>query len=189
MPYLRNGFTPASLPSEHMVRRFRVSAGAGESIAQGDAVSKSANTLIRAGSGQDPTNPLFGVVIGVYNSANAPFTFSTTKFIASGTAGYADVCYDPDQEYIVRCETSVGDTNIAQNVTIDQSAPNAVLGRSGQAVAIPASASINDLFKIVAVSPGEPQGSVAGIPVGSPGNGVIVRVNRSVYHAATAGAS
>lgn len=186
MAYLRNGFQPVTMPSESQYGRFRVSAGTGESIAAGDAVVKVANALIRAGAGQDPTTPVFGVVIATYNSAGAPFTFLPNKFVASGTWGYADICTDPNVEYAVRCETSVGDSNIGNNVVINQSAPNGPLGRSGQAVEIPASASINDLFKIVRLYGGEFTNPSGGILTGSAGNGVVVKINRGTFNAATA---
>ena len=191
MPYLRNGFTPVTTPSEANLGLYRVSAGASQSIAAGDAVVKNGTVLTRATAGQDPTDPVFGVVIHVLNSAGGPFTFSQTKLITSGTYGHALVCTDPNQEYVVRCETSVGNGEIGRNVTIDQSAPNAALGRSGQAVNVPASSSINDLFKISRIYEGENllggATFAAGAGAGSTGNGVVVVINRGTFNAATAG--
>lgn len=190
MAYLRNGFTPTTTPDASNLGFFKVSAASTQSIAAGDCVVKNGTVLTRATAGQDPTDPAFGVVIAVYNSAGGPFTFNPTKFIASATYGYATVCTDPNQEYLVRCETSVGNGDIGKNVTIDQSAPNAALGRSGQAVTIPASASINDLFKLVRVYEGEnltgTSTVAAGAGAGAAGCGVIVTINRGTFNAATA---
>jgi len=181
----RIGFTPSRDPSVGFVRNLPAQASSNQVIAKGDAVAYLNGIIVPATAGQDPGLAGYGVVLAVYTTANRPLTFQTTKYIASGGVGRVDVCYDPDQTYYVQCVTSAGPTNMGKNVTIDVSAANATTGISGMSVNIPASASINDLFKVINISPFEELGgkeSGAG-----PNNGVEVKWNRHLLHAATAG--
>ncbi len=181
----RRGFVPARRYNEDFVRNMQAAASTNQGIAVGDAVTIINGVVSPASAGQDPTYAGYGVVLRCYSTANRPFTQQTVKFIASGGVGRVDVLIDPDMSYIVRCETSVGPSNIGKNVVIDTSAVQPSLGISGQALTIPASASQNDLFKIINLSPyGELSGKDTG---GEAGNGVEVKWNRHFLHASTVG--
>tara|TARA_R110000868_G_scaffold234425_1_gene488114 strand:+ start:1156 stop:1716 length:561 start_codon:yes stop_codon:yes gene_type:complete len=182
-----NGLTPSRQPVADWIRNLPAAAntnGAGQTIAKGDAVAYVNGVIVPASAGQDPTHPGFGVVLAVYTTANRPFTFQTNKIIVSGAVGRVDVCFDPNQTYIVRCDTSAGPSNLGKNAVLAVSAANAVTGISGHSVNIPASSSINDLFKIINISPfDELAGKGTG---GGANNGVEVKWNRHLLHAATA---
>lgn len=184
----RNGFTPSRQPQIDWIRNVMVGAGP-VPVAKGDAVVSNAGFIYAATAGQDPTSAGYGVVLAVYTTANRPLTFLTPKFIASGQQGRADVCYDPNQTYFVQCVTSVGISNLGKNLMIDASAANSVTGISGMSVDIPASSSINDLFKLISLAPTEELSGKMGQSsgsVGGPNNGVEVRWNRHFLHAPTA---
>lgn len=187
----RNGFTlvnrGAGGTSEAYIRRFPASCGGNQVIAIGQAVTMVNGIVVVATAGQDPAQSGFGVVLGVYNSSGRPFTQQAAKFIASGANGLVDVCYDPFAEYIVRCETSVGPSNINHNVVLTGFSANASLPNIIQSVDIPASASVADPFRIVRLAELNDLLSQGGNPVGAAGNAVIVRWNQHTYKAGTAG--
>lgn len=189
LSYPRNGFTLIRRnDSEEYVRNYRAQASTNQPIALGDAVSIVNGIVVPASGGQDPGQAGFGVVVGIYTSANRPFTLQNTKIIASGGDGRVDVCYDPFAEYVVRCETSVGPSNLNKNIILVASGANSLTGQSFQSVDIPASASINDLFRIVRIAPlNDIVGQNGFNELGGAGNGVVVRWNRHVYKAGTAG--
>lgn len=182
----RNGFTLVTRNcNEGYVRNYPAAASTNQPIAIGDAVCLLNGVIVPATAGQDPGLAPFGVVIDVFNSANRPFSLQTSKIIASAGTGRVDVCYDPNAEYVVRCETSVGPSNIGKNVILAGLSANAQTGRTYATVDIPASASVNDLFKIIAISPfGELGGKDTG---GGAGNGVVVRFNRHLLKSGTSG--
>jgi hypothetical protein len=182
----RNGFTLVTRnDSEGYVRNYPAAASTNQPIAIGDVVCLLNGVAVPATAGQDPSLVPFGIVTEVLTSAGRPFTHQTTKIIASAGVGRVRVCYDPMAEYVVRCETSVGPSNIGKNVTLVASGANATTGRSYQSVLIPASASVGDMFKIVCLSPfGELGGKDTG---GGAGNGVIVRFNKHLLQYGTAG--
>lgn len=178
----RNGFTPLHDPAPNMVKSFKVGAG-GQPVCKGDAVVMNAGLVYAATAGTNPTSQGFGVVLAVYTTAGRPLTFNSTKFIASGQQGRADVCIDPNMNYYVQCVTSVGQSNLGTNVMIDTSAPNALLGISGQSVDLVASASTRELFKIVQVGPFDLLG---GLDTGFAANtGVVVKWNYQEFNAPT----
>lgn len=187
----RNGFTLVNRGgggnSEAYVRRFAASAGGNQVIAVGQAVTIVNGVVVPATAAQDPGQAGFGVVLGVFNSSGRPFTQQTNKFIASGANGQVDVCYDPFAEYIVRCETSVGPSNINKNVVLTGYSAQASLPQIIQSVDIPASASVGDLFRIVRLAEVNDLASLGNVPVGGSGNAVIVRWNNHTYKAGTAG--
>lgn len=181
----RQGFTPVRDPSIGFVRNLPAAASTNQSIAKGDAVAYLNGVIVPCTAGQDPGLAGYGVVLAVYTTANRPLTFNNTKIIASAGVGRVDVCYDPDQTYYVQCVASAGPTNMGKNVVIDVSASNSLTGISGMSVTIPASASINDLFKVINIGPfDELSGKETG---GGTNNGVEVKWNRHLLHAATAG--
>lgn len=182
----RNGFTPvARTPVAGYVRNFPAQASSNQTMGIGDAVARVNGVIVPCTAGQDPGLRGFGIVVAVYTTANRPLTQQTNKCIVSGGVGRVDVCYDPNAEYIVRCETSVGPSNIGKNVILVCSGQNALLAQGAMSVNIPASASLNDLFQIVAISPyGELSGKDTG---GGNGNGVVVRWNFHALHASVAG--
>lgn len=191
MSTARLGFTPSRQPVPDWIRNLPCSAGGGQTIAKGDAVCSVNGIIVRATAGQDPGQIGYGVVLAVYTTANRPLTFNNTKFITSATPGRADVCFDPNQTYYVQCVTSVGLSNYGFNLVIDQSAANSLTGLSGQSVDIPASASQNDLFKLIGVAPFDELGGKLGIN-GNSGSGggntaVEVKWNRHFLHASTVG--
>lgn len=181
----RNGFTLVTrTDNEGIVREYPAQASTNQTIAIGDAVALLNGVCVPATAGQDPDLAGFGIVVGIATTAGRPFTHQTTKIIASGGVGRVRVNYDPYQEYVVRCETSVGPSNIGGNVVLTTSGANATTGRSTASVTIPASSSSGDMFKIVALSPfGELGGKDQG---GGAGNGVIVRWNKHMFKAGTA---
>lgn len=181
------GFTPSREPVPDWIRNLPAQASTNRPISKGDAVAYVNGIIVPCTAGQDPAQKGYGVVLAVYTTANRPLTFQTTKYIASAGVGRVDVCFDPNQTYYVQCVTSAGPSNMGKNVTIDDttSLPNAVTGLSGQAVTIPASASLNDLFKIINMGPfDELSGKETG---GGPKNGVEVKWNFHTLHASTAG--
>lgn len=183
-----NGFTPSREPASDMVVRnvpcLANTNGANQTIAKGDAVALVNGVVVPATAGQDPASPGYGVVLAVYTTAGRPLTFQDTKILVSGQAGRVDVCIDPNQTYYVRCDASVGPSNLGKNATLVVSAANTRTGISGHSVTIPASASINDLFKILNIGPfDELSGKGTG---GGANNGVEVRWNRHFLKAPTA---
>lgn len=184
----RNGFTLTRPFDDQYVRNFAAQASTNQPIALYDAVSFVGGQVVPATAGQDPAQAGFGVVVGIYTSANRPFTQQTSKIIASGGVGRVDVFYDPNAEFCVRCETSVGPSNLNTNVILTTSGANASLGLSTQSVTIPASASVNDLFRIVSYGG---QNDIVGVngfnTAGGAGQPVIVRWNRHTLNPRTAG--
>lgn len=180
----RNGFIPSRQLVIDPVRRMNAAASTSQSIAKGDAVSLVNGVVVPATAGQDPGLAGYGVVLACYTTAGRPFTFLDSKIIASGGVGTVDVVFDPNQTFYVQCVTSVGPSNIGKNCIIDVSASNSRTGISGMAVSIPASASINDPFKIINIGPFDTLGGMN--TGGGTNNGVEVRWNRHFLHAATA---
>lgn len=181
----RVGFTPSRNPSIGFVGNYPAAASDNQSIAKGDAVALLNGTIVPCTAGQDPSLRGWGVVLAVYTTANRPLTNQTTKIIASAGTGRVDVVWDPNQTYYVQCETSVGLSNIGKNVVLAVSAANATTGLSGEFLQIPASASLNDLFKITNIGPfDELSGKGTG---GGTNNGVEVVWNYHQLKATTAG--
>ncbi len=90
--------------------------------------------------------------------------------------------------YYVQCVTSVGASNVGQNVMLDISAANSRTGISGMSVDIPASASTGELFKVIGLGPFDQlNGYSQGIQGGGANNGVEVAWNKHFLRAATAG--
>lgn len=185
----RNGFTllRRGPDTESYIRRYPASCGGNHVIAPGQAVTIVNGIVVVATAGQDPTQLGFGVVMNVFNSSGRPFTQQATKFIASGANGMVDVCYDPNAEFIVRCETSVGPSNINKNLILTGFSANASLPRIIQAVDIPASASVADLFRLVRLADQNDIVALGNAPVGGSGNAVVVRWNNHTFKPASAG--
>ncbi len=180
----RNGLIPSRQPVPDWVRNMPAAASTNQSIAKGDAVALVNGVVVPATAGQDPGLAGYGVVLACYTTAGRPLTFFDSKIIASGGVGRVDVVFDPNQTFYVQCETSVGASNIGKNAVLAVSAANARTGISGEFLQIPASASINDLFKILNVGPFDElggKGTGAGV-----NNGVEVKWNRHFLHASTA---
>lgn len=183
-----NGFTPSRQPVADWVRNLPCQAnsdGANQTIAKGDAVVY-VNGIIRpASAGMDPAHPGYGVVLAVYTTANRPLTFQDTKVLVTAQPGRADVCFDPNQTYYVRCDLSAGNADtIGKNVMLVVSAANSRTGLSGHSVTTQTSASINNLFKVINIGPFD---ELAGKGTGATANnGVEVKWNRHLLHAATA---
>ena len=128
------------------------------------------------------------MVVGVYDADNVPLTHNSVRVIASAGTGRVDVMYDKDAEFIVRCETSVGNSEVNKNVTLTGASANATLGRSNVRVTVPASASSGDLFRIVRrAGQLDISGQNGFNDVGNAGQGVVVRWNRHVLNEDTAG--
>lgn len=184
----RNGFIPVKNLEPDFVTNVPIGAGP-VPVAKGDAVCMVNGLCYACTAGQDPGQFGYGVVLAVYTTAGRPLTFQNTKFIASGQPGRADVCFDPQMSYYVQCVTSVGQSNVGKNVIIDASAANATTGLSGMAVDIPASSSINDLFRIINVGPFDLLNGPVYSQVytqGATNNGVVVRWNRHFLKAPVA---
>lgn len=150
MAAARSGFNPIGTPDTRYVLNLPVSAGT-RPMGKGDAVRYTAGKLTNLEAGMDP-GAGFGVVLAVYTTANRPLTLQNSKIIASGGVGRADVCWDPNQLYSVKCETSVGATSLPVNMMIDLSAMNSTLGISGMALTAQSSASVGNPFKVIAIS-------------------------------------
>lgn len=192
----RNGLTPVrrTETQESKVYRYPASCGANNTpIGIGSAVTLVAGIAVPCTAGQDPDLAGFGVVVGVYNSAGRPFSLQTPKLIVSGANGMVDILYDKEAEFIVRCESSVGQSDIMKNVVLTGgSAANTNLPRIVQAVTLPASASVNDLFKFVRFATindlqGAGQGGFGAPPPA--GGAIVVRWNRNVQDARTGGST
>lgn len=185
MATARNGFTPSRTIDQNQVRNLPAQASTNQSIAKGDAVAYLNGVIVPCTAGQDPGLKGYGVVLAVYTTANRPLTFNSNKIIVSGGVGRVDVCIDPYQTYYTQCVTSAGPSNMGKNVIIDVSGANALTGISGMSVNIPASASLNDLFKIINLGPfDELGGKETG---GGANNGVEVVWNYHLNKASTAG--
>lgn len=188
----RSGFTLARRgdDAEQMTRNYPAQASTNQTISIGDAVTIVNGVVVPATAGQDPAQAGFGIVLNVYTTANRPLTQFANKYIASAGVGRVDVLYDPFMaEYVVRCETSVGPSNINHNVTLVASGANSGgLAQSIQSVTIPASASINDLFRIVRMATFNDIVGINGFnDIGGAGQPVIVRWNNHTFKAGTAG--
>lgn len=180
------GFIPSRQPVPDWIRNLPAAASTNQSIAKGDAVAYLNGIIVPATAGQDPGLPGYGVVLAVYTTANRPLTFQSSKIIASAGVGRVDVCFDPNQTYYVRCDTSCGPSNMGKNATLAVSAANTTTGISGESVSIPVSSSINDLFKIINMGPFDEVTGGGKELGGGPNNGVEVKWNRHLLHAATA---
>lgn len=191
--YPRKGLTPLRRDStlEQYVRRYPASCGAdGTPIAIGSPVTMVNGIVAACTAGQDPGAAGFGVVVGVFNSSGRPFTQQATKYIASGQAGLVDVLYDKNAEFVVRCEASVGQSDILKNVVLTGASANPALPTIIQAVTLPASASVNDLFKFVRFAEQNDLNGVGGFgPPGPAGSGIVVRWNRHVFDEKTTGSA
>lgn len=186
----RKGFVLSrrTATNEQYVDNRPAQASTNQPIAIGDAVVIVNGIIVPATAGQDPDQAGFGVVMNVYTTANRPFTEQTVKIIASGQPGRVDVCYDKNAEFVVRCETSVGASNIDKNVILSGTSANATLGTSNAAVTIPASASVNDLFRLVRIASYNDIVGINGFnDLGGAGQPVVVRWNRHVFDSRTAG--
>lgn len=185
----RNGFTLVrrGADQESYIRRYPASCGGNHVIAPGQAVTIVNGIVCVATAAQDPAQLGFGIVMNVFNSSGRPFTQQATKFIASGANGMVDVCYDPMAEYIVRCETSVGPSNINHNVVLTGFSANASLPRIIQSVDIPASSSVADLFRLVRLADQNDIVTLGNAPIGGSGNAVIVRWNNHTFKYASQG--
>lgn len=177
----RNGFTPCRTPDTRYVTNLPVSAGT-RPLCKGDAVRYVAGNITAAEAGMDP-GAIFGVVLAVYTTANRPLTFQTVKNIASGGVGRADVCWDPNMTYYVKCETSIGLTTLPVNLQIDVSAFNTTLGLSGQALTAQSSASVGNPFKAINIAPFGELGGKG--PTGDGGQLVEVIINNHLLKAGT----
>lgn len=180
------GFTPSREPVPDWIRNLPAAASTNRPIAKGDAVAYLNGLIVPCTSGQDPGLKGYGVVLAVYTTANRPLQGFTNKLIVSAGVGRVDVCFDPNQTYYVQCVTSAGPSNMGKNVALDDTTAvaNSVTGLSGQAVTIPASASTNDLFKIINMGPfDELGGKETG---GAAKQGVEVKWNYHLLHAPTA---
>lgn len=192
----RNGLTPLRRANalEQYVHRYPASCGATNNpIGVGSAVAIVNGIVVPATAGQDPAQAGFGVVVGVYNASGRPFTQQTNKVIVSGAAGQVDVLYDPNAEFIVRCETSVGFGDMFKNVVLTDASATTGLARINQSVTLPASASVNDLFKFIRFAEQVDLGGAnnGGLNVTAPaaGAGIIVRWNRTVFDQKTTGSN
>ena len=188
----RNGFTldRRANAAEQFVRNYPALADADQPIAIGDAVTILNGVVRVASAGMDPARPGWGIVIDVMTTANRPFTEQQVKIITSGNTGRVDVLYDPFQaEFIVRCEASVGIADLTKNFQLIASGANATLGRSSQSVTIQASASPDNLFKGVGryAEVNDITGTNGFKDSGGAGQGIVVRWNRHVLKAGTAG--
>jgi hypothetical protein len=178
----RSGFTPVGTPDTRYVTNLPVSAG-NRPMGKGDAVRYVAGNVTNAEAGMDP-GAIFGVVLAVYTSANKPLTFNSNKIITSGNTGRADVCWDPNQIYSVKCESSVAATALPVNMMIDLSAMNTQLGISGMALTAQTSASVGNPFKVLALSP--QQRVITGLdPNGDAGVEVLCVINNHLNKAGT----
>lgn len=191
----RKGLTPVrrSNTLEQYVRRYPASCGANNTpIGIGSAVTLVGGIVVPCTAGQDPGQAGFGVVVGVYNSSGRPFTQQANKLIVSGAAGQVDVLYDPNAEFVVRCEASVGYADMLSNLVLTGGSANPALPNIIQAVTLPASASVNDLFKFIRFAEqNDLQAAGYGglAPPGPAGSAVIVRWNRTVFTPKTTGSN
>lgn len=191
----RNGFTPVRRAGalEQYVRKYPASCGANSTpIGIGSAVTLVGGIAVPCTAGQDPDQAGFGIVVGVYNASGRPFTQMNPKVIASGQPGQVDVLYDPNAEYVVRCEASVGYGDMLKNVVLTGGSANSNLPRIIQAVTLPASASVNDLFKFIRFDEqndlqGAGNGGLGVAPAA--GAGIIVRWNRHVFAPKSSGSN
>lgn len=177
----RNGFTPLGTPDTRYVNNYPVSAGT-RALCKGDACRYTAGRITAIEAGMDP-GPVFGIVMDVFTTANRPLTFQNNKCIVSGGVGRADVCWDPDQIYYVKCETSLGVGDVPVNAMVDISAFSTVLGISGQAIAVQTSASVGNPFKIISVGPFDELGGKG--TGGVTANGAMVVINNHLTKAGT----
>lgn len=179
----RSGFNPIGTPDTRFVDTFPVSAGT-RPMGKGDAVRYVAGNVTNVEAGMDP-GAVFGVVLAVYTTAGRPLTFNNNKIIASGGVGLADVCWDPNQMYSVKCETSVGTTTLPVNMMIDLSAMNAQLGISGMALTAQTSASVGNPFKVIQISPQQKALNGGVQPSGDAGQEVVCMINNHLLRAGT----
>lgn len=177
----RQGFIPVRTPDTRYVANYPVSAGT-RPVCKGDAVRYVAGRITAAEAGMDP-GALYGIVMAVYTTANRPLTFNTAKCIVSGGVGRADVCWDPNMTYYVKCETSLGVGDMPVNVMIDVSAFNTTLGISGQAVTAQTSASVGNPFKVLNIGPFDELGGKG--TGGATAQGVEVIINNHLLKAGT----
>lgn len=191
----RNGLTPVrrAQGQETYVYRYPASCGANNTpIGIGSAVALVGGIVVPCTAGQDPDQAGFGVVVGVYNSSGRPYTQQANKLIVSGANGMVDVLYDPNAEFVVRCEASAGQSDILKNLVLTGGSANPSLPRIIQAVTLPASASVNDLFKFVRFATyNDVAGAYSGGfgPPPAAGGAVIVRWNRTVFTPKTTGSN
>jgi hypothetical protein len=104
---------------------------------------------------------VLGVVTAIKDSNGKPLTHSlpgSGQFLNASTAGYVDVCTNPDQTYIVSTDATASQANIGQFVGVSAAGANSAAGISGFLANLTdatAANAGNHQFMIIGVGPGE----------------------------------
>lgn len=160
------GFVPSrhlngNLTPSH--NQYRVSANNPTAIFIGDAVELFSDGKVRvmdAGDESAETRGVLGIVRSVYDSNARPLTHSlpaTGQFIDGSTAGYVDVCDDPDTIFLVSTDATADQSMIGQFVAVTAGSANSTVGISGQQIKLAeaTASAIGHRFMIVGVGPNE----------------------------------
>jgi hypothetical protein len=160
------GFVPSrhlngSLSPSH--NQYRVSANNPTAMFIGDAVELFSDGKVRvidAGDESVASRAVLGVVRSVYDSNARPLTHSlpaTGQFIDGSTAGYVDVCDDPDTIFLVSSDATASQADIGQFVSVTAGSANSSIGISGMHIKLAeaTASAIGHRFMIVGVGPNE----------------------------------
>lgn len=160
------GFVPSRTfdgTNNFVTRRYRVSANNPTAVFIGDAVELFSDGKVRVidTSGASANErAILGVVRSVYDNNARPLTHNlpaTGQFIDGSTAGYVDVCDDPDVIFLVSTDATADQSMIGQFVRVTAGSANSTVGISGQhlRLADATASSVGHRFQIVAVGPNE----------------------------------
>lgn len=103
-------------------------------LVSGDTVARipAANTVASL--------PIVGVIRNVYTAQKRPLTFNQPSvggpFLPSSTAGWVEVCVDPQQTYLVNADSTVTSALVGQFVDTTAAAANTAAGRSGISIKV-----------------------------------------------------
>src|SRR3990167_5114803 len=132
------GFRPAGVSGNHIVVfRFPVDSSNGTNVFIGDLVANNAAGSVRPAAANAGVT-VVGVVVGLFDSdgiaIGSPGAAVTTKYLASSTAGYADVALAlPDAIFVAPFGASYTPTSADIFGSVDHvaTAGNTTTGRSG----------------------------------------------------------
>jgi len=183
------------VPSRHLNgnispshNQYRVSANNPTAMFIGDPVVLFSDGKVRVIATSTPSiseQGVLGVVRSVYDSNGRPLTHKMPaqgQFIDGSTAGYVDVCDDPDTIFLVSTDGTANQSMIGKFVTVTAGAPTSAVGISGihMKLAEATGSATDHRFMITAV--GGNESATGGIGDGAFSNNQDIEVIISNHH-------
>lgn len=183
----RNGFQPVSTlgGGQTFTQLVRVNAGANNEFFIGDPVYLTSGKLSPVTASSSNYVGIIHAVYGLSTDGNKPkpLTFnqpSRGPYLTSAQEGYALVCFDSNQTYIVQIDVSASAGLIGKTINVSAGAPNKAAGISGYNLkGSTLGVSADNPFKIVGLAPTElVNGYGRDLPAGG---AVLVKMNSTVF--------